>query len=96
MINFDVIEIDLRGNTDRNYKTCNWRTVTINQLGMCLKKNYSDSPLLGQIRVSTRLQDMNSKSGEEQKKKKKKKGHYVCRSPDFDSNSDTEQKKRSK
>ena len=31
---------------------------------------------------------MNSKSGEEQKK-----GHHVRRSPNFDSNSDTEQKK---
>ena len=34
---------------------------------------------------------MNLKSGEEQKKKKKK-GHHVRRSPNFDSNSDTQQK----
>ena len=37
-----------------------------------------------------RRQNMNSKLGEEQKKRK---GHYVRRSPNFDSNSDTKQKK---
>ena len=59
---------------------------------MCLKENYSDSPSHEYSRhYSTeylRRQGTNSKSGEEQKK-----GHHVRRSPNFDLNSDTEQKK---
>ena len=39
-----------------------------------------------------RRQNMNSKLGEEQKKKKKK-GHHARRSPNFDPNSDKNQKK---
>ena len=66
-------------------------------LGMCLKENYSDSPSNEYSRHYSaefeylRRQDINSKSGEEQKN-----GHHVCRSPNFDSNSDTEQKEKKK
>ena len=61
---------------------------------MCLKENYSNSPSNEYSRHYSaeseylRRQNMNSKSGEEQKK-----GHHVRRSPNFDLNSDTEQKK---
>ena len=66
------------------------------QLGMCLKENYSDSPSNEYSRHYSaeseseylRRQNMNSKLGEEQKK-----GHRVRKSPNFDSNSDTKQKK---
>ena len=64
------------------------------KLGMCLKENYSDSPSNEYSRHYSaeseypRRQNMNSKLGEKQKKK----GHHVRRSPNFDSNSDTEQK----
>ena len=63
---------------------------------MCLRENYLESPSNEYSRHCSamseseylRRQDMNSKSGEEQKKE-----HHVRRSPNFDSNSDTEQKK---
>ena len=61
---------------------------------MCLKENFSDSPINEFSRQYwaeseyLRRQDVNSKSGEEQKK-----GHHVRRIPSFDSDSDTEQKK---
>ena len=66
------------------------------KVGMCLKENYSDSPSNEYSRNYSakseseyqRRQNMNSKLGEEQKK-----GHHVRRSPNFDSNSDTKQKK---
>ena len=53
------------------------------EIGMCLKENFSDSP----SNEYSRRQDMNSKSGEEQKK------DHVRGSSNFDSNSNTEQKK---
>ena len=62
---------------------------------MCLKENHSDLPSNEYSRLYSaeseylRRQDMNSKSGEEQKK-----GHHVRRSPNFDSNSDKEPKKK--
>ena len=63
---------------------------------MCLKENYSDSPSNEYSRHYSaeseseylRRQNMNLKLGEEQKK-----GHHVCRSFNFDSNSDKKQKK---
>ena len=66
------------------------------QIGMCLKENYPDSPSKEYSRHYSskylRHQNMNSNLGEEQKKK----GHHVRRSPNFDPNSDKEQKKKSK
>ena len=68
------------------------------KLGMCLKENYSDSPSNEYSRHYSaesefefeylRRQNMNSKLGEKQKN-----GPHVGRSPNFDSNSDPEQKK---
>ena len=63
---------------------------------MCLKENYSESPSNECSRRYSaeseseylRRQNTNSKLGEQ-----KKKGHHVCRSPNFDSNSDKKQKK---
>ena len=67
---------------------------------MCLEENYSDSPSNEYSRHYSaeseseylRRQNMNSTLGEEQKKKKKK-GHHVCRSSNFDPNSDKKPKK---
>ena len=62
---------------------------------MCLKENYLDLPSNEYSRHHSaeseylRRQNRNAKSGEEQRKK----GHHVRRSPNFDSNSATEQKK---
>ena len=62
---------------------------------MCIKENYSDSPSNEYLRHYSaeseylRRQNINSKSGVEQKKK----GNHVSRSPNFDSNSITKQKK---
>ena len=61
---------------------------------MCLKENYSDSPRNEYSRHYSaeseylRRQNVNSKLGEEQKK-----GNHVRRSPNFDLNLDTKQKK---
>ena len=65
---------------------------------MCLKENYSYSPSNECSRHSLaesesesehlRRQNMNPNLGEEQKK-----GHHVRKSPNFDSNSDSKQKK---
>ena len=68
-------------------------------VGMCLKENYSDSPSNEYSRHYSgeseylRRQNINSKLGEEQKKKRSTRPY---RSPNFDSNSDKKQKKRSK